>query len=382
MSAALNSRSLSNEGSTSPLHAKDLKAAPKHAAQHKTFVQDRRDHEYTLVLGETAFELIKGLRLPADPPSFGVWYAYAGKHNPALNQAINEKLQRNGSLSVAELDQIYDRYVSPSSIAGSLDVVGEKIGDEVGQVVAMIEAALGVSGEYQGTLADANRKLAQAADSDSLRSIVASLIEGTKKVEGENSVLQAKLRSSAEEIGHLRNDLDAARQESFTDPLTRIGNRMCFDRSLENARAVAENTSEPLSLLLGDIDHFKEFNDTHGHLVGDDVLRLVALELKNAIKGQDIATRYGGEEFAVILPNTSILRARAAAENIRSAVGCKQLVKRSTGTKLGRITISIGVAEYRTGEDTRALIERADRCLYAAKRDGRDRVVGDADLEN
>ncbi|MGB7011205.1 MAG: GGDEF domain-containing protein, partial [Pseudolabrys sp.] len=111
------------------------------------------------------------------------------------------------------------------------------------------------------------------------------------------------------------------------------------------------------------------------------VLRLVAMAVKHNVKGKDTAARYGGEEFAVLLPNTALRAAVTVAEHIRRAVMAKELMKRSTGEQLGRITISIGVAALRKGDSGQSLIERADICLYAAKRHGRNRVMCEADLE-
>jgi diguanylate cyclase len=130
-----------------------------------------------------------------------------------------------------------------------------------------------------------------------------------------------------------------------------------------------------MSLMLTDIDHFKTFNDNFGHLTGDQVLRLVAMSVKHNVKGEDTTARYGGEEFAVILPNTILRAAVTVAEHIRRAVMAKELMKRSTGEHLGRMTISIGVATLRKGDTGQSLIERADTCLYAAKRHGRNRVI-------
>jgi diguanylate cyclase len=130
-----------------------------------------------------------------------------------------------------------------------------------------------------------------------------------------------------------------------------------------------------------DIDHFKSFNDTYGHLTGDQVLRLVGMSLRHSIKGQDITARYGGEEFVVVLPETALRQAISVAENIRRSVMAKELKKKSTGEILGRVTISAGVATLRDTDDVHLLIERADTCLYAAKRSGRNRVVCETDPE-
>ena len=134
-----------------------------------------------------------------------------------------------------------------------------------------------------------------------------------------------------------------------------------------------------MSLIMTDIDHFKSFNDTWGHLTGDQVLRLVAMSMKQNVKGQDIAARYGGEEFAVVLPNTVLRSALTVADHIRRAVMSKELMKRSTGENLGRVTVSVGVAT-RAQRRHRAIADRARRrlplCRQAQRpqpRDLRDR---------
>ena len=164
------------------------------------------------------------------------------------------------------------------------------------------------------------------------------------------------------EISNLQQSLEAIRAESLTDPLTGLGNRKYFDRSIETAVQTALGDGEPLSLLMFDIDHFKSFNDSYGHLTGDQVLRLVGMSLKQTIKGQDITARYGGEEFAVVLPNTALRQALTVADHIRRAVMSKELKKKSTGEILGRVTISVGVSMLKPGDDYR-LADRTRGCL-------------------
>src|SRR6202008_3816615 len=167
----------------------------------------------------------------------------------------------------------------------------------------------------------------------------------------------ARLSASKQEITQLQEHLEVVRTESLTDPLTTLANRKSFDEHLQRAMADAQTRNEHLSLLMTDVDHFKKFNDTYGHLTGDQVLRLVAMSLKQNVKGQDVAARYGGEEFAVVLPNTALRQATTVADHIRRAVMSKELMKRSTGEHLGRVTISIGVATLQRGDSPQALIE-------------------------
>jgi diguanylate cyclase len=161
--------------------------------------------------------------------------------------------------------------------------------------------------------------------------------------------------------------------------LTGLANRRHFDQALAEATAEAEAAMKPLSLLLADIDDFKRFNDTHGHQLGDHVLRLIGTALLQNVKGQDIVARYGGEEFAIILPNTDLKQALTVAERLRQVVAANEIIKRPGGENLGRATLSIGVATLHANEP-QALIEVADACLYAAKKAGRNRVLSETDL--
>jgi len=202
------------------------------------------------------------------------------------------------------------------------------------------------------------------------------LVRSTREVETQNRSLQQSLKSSKEEINALQEKLVTIGRESLTDPLTSLANRKLFTEELDRAiRESKEDTNRPLSLLMCDIDHFKRFNDTYGHVVGDQMLRLFASVMKSEVRMQDTPARYGGEEFAVVLPDTAIQQAETVAEKLRRAIIERKIVKRSTGESLGKLTVSIGVAQFRPGDNAQTLIERADKCLYAAKNAGRNRVI-------
>src|SRR5664279_3407443 len=280
-----------------------------------------------MAFAEVALGQIKSLRQTAVPRNYEIWYVYATGYNSPLNKIINETLARNGKLTESDLEQIYETYLSQIKINDRIDKVGARV---IGET---------------------------------------------------NKALEDRLTLSKSQISNLQQSLEAIRAESLTDPLTGLGNRKYLDRSIEIAVQNALANGEPLSLLMFDIDHFKSFNDSYGHLTGDQVLRLVGMSLKQTIKGQDITARYGGEEFVVLLPNTALRQALTVADHIRRAIMSKELKKKSTGEILGRVTISVGVSMLKPGDDTDSLIERADGCLYAAKRNGRNRVVCEADPE-
>jgi diguanylate cyclase len=334
-----------------------------------------------MAFAEIALRQIKALRQPATPRHFEIWYHYATGYNASLNQAINEALARDGTLTEADIDKIYETYFSSNRFTDRIERVGTRVRGELDQVIGMIGAAIGSTSNYTEKLNRASESLGRTEDSAGIRAIVESLVQLTNEIERDNRALEARLSASKLEISEPQENLEAVRNESLTDPLTSLANRKFFDQALASSIASAHARREPLSLLLADIDYFKSFNDTYGHLTGDKVLRLVAMAVKQNVKDQDITARYGGEEFAIILRNTELRSAIALADQVRAAVMNRELIKRSTGEQLGRITISIGVATLCANESPRSLIERADVCLYAAKRIGRNRVISEADPE-
>jgi diguanylate cyclase len=334
-----------------------------------------------MAFAELALGQIRSLRQTAIPRNYEIWYVYATGYNSELNKVINETLARNGKLTEADLDQIYETYLSHIKTTDRIDKVGARVIGEIDDVMRLIGDALGMSAGYNATLTCASEQLSAAADREQVMKVVDTLVKTTHEMRDTTRALEERLTLSKTEISNLQQSLEAIRQESLTDPLTGLGNRKYFDRSIDSAIESALVTGEPLSLLMFDIDYFKSFNDSYGHLTGDQVLRLVGMSLKQSIKGQDITARYGGEEFAVVLPNTALRQALTVADHIRRAVMSKELKKKSTGEILGRVTISVGVSMLKPGDDADSLIERADACLYAAKRAGRNRVVCEADSE-
>ena len=321
------------------------------------------EHERTMAFAEVALGQIRSLRQTAVPRNYEIWYVYATGYNSPLNKIINETLARNGKLSDADLELIYETYLSQTKTTDRIDKVGARVIGEIDDVMTLITEALGMSASYDDSLADATRKLLVAGNRDEVRAVVEALVKSTREMRGTNKALEERLTLSKSEISNLQHSLEAIRAESLTDPLTGLGNRKYFDRSIDVAVQQALANGQPLSLLMFDIDHFKSFNDSYGHLTGDQVLRLVGMSLKQTIKGQDITARYGGEEFAVVLPNTALRQALTVADHIRRAVMAKELKKKSTGEILGRVTISVGVSMLKPGDDIDLLIERADACL-------------------
>lgn len=167
---------------------------------------------------------------------------------------------------------------------------------------------------------------------------------------------------------------DTLRQQSLRDPLTGLYNRRFLEEYLVHERVRATRKNRPLSVIMLDIDHFKRVNDTFGHDAGDAVLRRMGLVLQGHVRGSDIACRIGGEEFALLLPEASLVTAYQRAERILDTVRHMQIKHR--GQVLGAITVSLGVAAFpKHGDTPEALIRAADQALYQAKQSGRNKLA-------
>jgi diguanylate cyclase len=199
---------------------------------------------------------------------------------------------------------------------------------------------------------------------------VTALRSAVAERQQQESVLTSKLRT---EIDHLKEKVARAREDARTDPLTKATNRAAFDEELARRCALAASGSEGFALLMVDIDHFKQINDTYGHPVGDRVLSALVSYLRDRVRRDDMVARWGGEEFAVILPGANRrvahTKARGLVESLAKADWAVDASKRL------RFTISIGVVAWQTGDTPETVVARGDEALYAAKRAGRNRAT-------
>jgi diguanylate cyclase len=341
------------------------------------------EQEFRRAVGyaNSAMDLLKRGQIPPYPQFYELLYTYATGVNPSLNQRINQ-IFRDGTATVDLAERLYNEFLKATDANERITSVSERMANRIEAVHDAIDTAMATANAYSGSLQAASGDLGHDEMTEAeLRLMAQRLLGETRRMQDANHSLEEKLEASRDDIAALQRDLDEVRRESMLDPLTKIFNRKSFDDGMLKAFAQAE-TGTPLCLMLLDIDHFKRFNDTWGHQTGDQVLRLVAMTLKSNIKGKDIAARYGGEEFAAILPETDLEGAMIVADNIRKAIQAKELLKRSTNEKLGRITASFGVAAFRPGDTPSSLIDRADRCLYAAKHAGRNRVLSELELKD
>jgi two-component system cell cycle response regulator len=175
----------------------------------------------------------------------------------------------------------------------------------------------------------------------------------------------------------LRDNVQMSIEMAITDALTGLYNRRYMETHVGSLVEQARSRGKPLTVLVLDIDYFKSINDTHGHDAGDDVLREFALRIRKSIRGIDLACRYGGEEFVVVMPETDLAVATMVAERLRRRIASEPFPIQQ-GARSIEVTISIGIAGLGGADNAASVLKRADQALYRAKRDGRNRVVPDA----
>ena len=309
------------------------------------------------------------------PQNYAVWYTYSAGTLPELTRTLDILLSNKQHFTPDLSAELYARFFDASGQLGILTDAGGRLTHIVDQVRKHIETATGEATAFGRTLDDFSEAIGDGDEPTTIRALVADLVVETQRVAERNRTLEEKLTKASGEVCELKQHLETVQREALTDALTGIPNRKSFDTRLREAARDAMEGDEHLCLLIADIDHFKRFNDTYGHQIGDQVLRLVARTLTDSVKGRDTPARFGGEEFAIILPQTSLAAAQTVAEHIRQGLMRRKVVGRDKSRDYGSVTISFGAAEYRPGEPLATFVDRADAALYRAKRDGRNRVA-------
>ncbi len=326
-----------------------------------------------------ALPLMAKYNVPITPKNYAVWYKHVSGQDQPLSREIQEMIDNKTVFSTDINDRLYWQYCASRD-----EKALKKIRESIQQVlVTIFDDLVGMSGhtqQYETAVLSSVARLSEDVPAEEIGRIVGDIIEETRQMVKYGQSLQQRLEQTNADLEQIKKEFEQAKSEALLDFLTNIPNRKAFDEMLTRHTNKADIETCDLCLMLIDIDHFKAFNDKHGHIVGDEVLKFVAKKARDLLKGRDFLARFGGEEFAVILPHTDMNGAKAAAENIKSFFAASQLKASVTDDKLGILTVSIGVASYRRGEKIEDLLQRADRALYHAKTNGRNRVATEKDL--
>ncbi len=324
---------------------------------------------------QKALQRIQKEALIPAPQIYELWYVFYAKENPEVVHAIEMLELTKEPITNDECLSLYDKFLSDQTEQQRVREAGDKIQLTIKDMNGIVSSVKDATFRYNATLTDVRGKLENDITKAEIEHVLQDVMSNTEDMMKQNLALEEKLSNSSKIMMALQRDLEIVRKEALTDGLTNLANRKAFDAEIRRVAEEAQENGTTFCLALLDIDHFKSFNDNYGHQVGDQVLRLVARTLVEGVKGRDIAARFGGEEFAIILPDTNLPAGVKVGDYLRKAVAGKEVINRNTGDVLGRITLSGGVAQYIAGESIEDLIERTDAALYTAKHNGRNQVA-------
>lgn len=316
------------------------------------------------------------------PLNYYVWYEYLKGDNPQFRQEMDTILNDPFGYSDRTGKRLYDDYLADSDTATTeFDRAFKRLID------LMVKKMNAWSHKLETHTVELDRCSTELndpnLDPEKVRDITNTVLNAANTMKESSVAFQKEMQESSEEVQMLRQQLVEARSEAMQDELTEIGNRKMFNFTIEEMILEAQQDSEAsLCLVLTDVDHFKKFNDTYGHLVGDSILRYFANIMKKLTEGKDTVCRYGGEEFVILLPNTTLKTAQRKAEEIRNTLENTHLKRKDENKPISTVTASFGVALYDGKESAEELVLRADKALYHAKGTGRNRVVLETELSD
>ena len=321
-----------------------------------------------------AVPLMMKNRVSTTPANYALWYTYVDNAIPQLNKDMDGVLEHYGICPPALGEQLYNDYVASKSettindLRANLELLVSEVSSSMNDTLTDTSA---FSEMIDKSFEDLSQVDNNSMSIDEVMSLVRQLVSESQNIRHSTQFLNSQLNAATTEISKLKSQLVEVQKDALFDSLTTLYNRRSFNKDLQ----MLCESDQALCLVLLDIDHFKTFNDTYGHLFGDTVLKGIARKLKVACRDGISAYRFGGEEFAMIIPNKSLRIARQIADTSRRSLERLSIKDRRSGKQVGNITASFGVAELQPNETADSLIERADKLLYEAKSLGRNRVM-------
>ena len=324
------------------------------------------------------FKLLEQYRIPPTLDLYKLVYDYITDRNDIPKGEVDKAMKLGAEALHALVLKRQGMLDSPDE--GSVAETGQKISQKVEEILLTLASHSDSTGGFSDALTKFSGDLQGENGAVTVEKLVHDIMVETHAMRDRTQQLEAELQASASAIDELQCSLNQVREEASTDPLTKIANRLKFDRTIAQEMSRSPDREKPLCLVMCDVDNFKNFNDTFGHQMGDQVLRMVGATLGENTKGRDLAARYGGEEFSLIMPETELDDAVQLANVIREAIAGKRLIRKKTGVEISRVTVSFGAAIFRPGETAAELIDRADEALYHAKQAGRNQVCSERDV--
>ncbi len=322
-----------------------------------------------------ALPLMLKHQIPTTPVNYALWYAYVSERNPALNASLDEAVSQYNTCPPSTAELLYRHHLAPEDELDVRDMRQsmEAIATELSQSLKDTSCdADSFRAKIERNFGRISRLDQDAMDLEQVMGMVRALVKDSDDIRSNTDYLSSQLSKAQQEIDSLRLQLQNTEKDILFDALTGCLNRRAFDADFDS---LLSQSPKGCCLILVDVDHFKRFNDEYGHLLGDQVLKAVAKRLQDSCRDGTKLYRFGGEEFAILVPTSQLRVARQLAEAMRRALEKVSVRDRRKGQLISNISASFGVAEWQQLDTRQSLTERADTLLYDAKRLGRNRVM-------
>ena len=338
-------------------------------------------YDFANNVSATSLELMAEYKVSPTPENYQLWYTHSAESDLDLSRTLNGIISKKLPFSDELNKKLHDRFFSREKEMETVAETGVSFQKEIAKIVNIIKEVGHDTSAHTEELSSHIETLADFEGSAELKEVIKLVLADADKIREQSNKLESKLQESSSKIENLQKNLDNARLESRTDALTNISNRKFFDEKMHELMATYKNEKQEFCLVICDIDYFKKFNDTFGHQIGDQVLKVVAHVIKKEANNVGFPARYGGEEFAILLPKSNTEGGVVLADLIRKVISHKRIRNKNSGEDFGKITMSFGVASVTPTDNIESLIARADEALYLAKENGRNRVQCENDLK-
>ncbi|WBA17890.1 GGDEF domain-containing protein [Salinivibrio kushneri] len=325
-----------------------------------------------------AVPLMMKYKVPTTPTNYALWYTYVANTDAKLNADVDATVDEHGTCSPLQSDMLYQKHMADkhsrdiNALKQSLESMMTEMTHSMSDTIQDTDAFHSV---LDNTFEQLSRVENEGLSIDETIAVVRNVVKDSQALTQSTRYFKHQLNDAQQEIAQLKQNLAEMTEQATHDGLTGLLNRAAFEREL--TAYIDSPQTWPFCLILIDLDHFKKLNDTYGHVLGDIALKQVAKRILDYCRDGVQAFRYGGEEFALLVPQKKLSTAKRTAETLRTAIDRMVIKDRRRGRTLDHITVSIGVAEYdeEKTESSADLIYRADQHLYQAKNLGRNRVM-------
>lgn len=326
-------------------------------------------------LAERAYEYADRYETPLTPEVFTVWYTYFKRENKVVNEFMDRCMNMGEPLSEASLTEFYHQVLSPRAMSEEMNTMSSKLSNTMGDVADAVETNIKDQTAFSGALKSAKQSLVHGTSKREVAAIITQLHKVNQQHIASAQRMTTQLEKNRAQVSKLERELAEVRRTANLDFLTKLPNRRRLDDLMDQSIFATRQKGQPLCFVLADIDHLSRVNDQFGFSAGDNVLKTYAKEMKKHLVGAQVAARFAGAKFAMMLPDTTAEETMEALEKFSASFKRIDWISGETGEPIGVLTSSFGMGMLDGTESKEQLIDRVDRLLTDAKQQGRDCIV-------